>query len=198
MQTRLSQKGISLLEVIISMFIFSVGIMGMATLQTRVIQENMDQQQRNLAIWKAQAIIDRISLNKTPEALTQYEQSLSTASCLAGPITNCAEGFIPADENDPASEATNIEAESCSLTELAEYDSWDVLCNTENSLDSELLNLSASLQCENDPCELGDTLTLQLLWRSNTAIADSRFEIEEEEELINRPDYDGYIQEFRP
>jgi type IV pilus modification protein PilV len=184
------QKGTSLIEVLVSMVIFSVGILGMSTLQTRVLQENLDQHQRNVAIWKAQSIIDRIGLNKEPAALTQYETSFSSATiCAAAPSTACAET------------AGGGTISACTATEMAIYDSWDVMCTDDQGAASELINLNATLTCSPSPCVVGSDIRLQLLWRSLTAQSDPRFPtttISNTTALTDGPDIDGYIQVFRP
>jgi type IV pilus assembly protein PilV len=194
MLTSRKQQGVSLIEVLVSMIIFSVGILGMSTLQTRVLQENIDQRQRDVAIWQAQAIIDRISLNKTPAALTQYETSISDgAICDAVPATICAESF---------SGGAEVDATSCSTTEIAIYDSWDILCTNDQGAADVLLDFNSRLTCSDPfPCATGSNLTLQLLWRSLTARADSRFPnttIDDAATINDGPDIDGYIQVFRP
>jgi type IV pilus assembly protein PilV len=189
MRTINQQQGVSLIEVLVSMVIFSVGILGMSTLQTRVLQENIDQQQRDVAIWKAQAIIDRINLNKTAPALAQYVTDVTDNSiCDAPPATFCA--------------ATNgTAADECDALEMATYDSWDVLCTNDQGAADVLNTFDASLVCAATPCVVGSTLTLQFLWRSLTALSDPRIAtttIDGNSTLSNRPDVDGYIQVFTP
>ena len=133
MRTIKQQRGVSLIEVLVSMVIFSVGILGMSTLQTRVLQENIDQRQRDVAIWKVQAIIDRISINKSPAALTQYETSITSSTiCNAAPAKICAE-------------TNSAAAAVCSATEIASYDSWDVLCTNDQGASDVLADFNATL-----------------------------------------------------
>jgi type IV pilus assembly protein PilV len=185
------QQGTSLIEVLVSMVIFSVGILGMSTLQTRVLQENIDQHQRDVAIWKAQAIIDRISLNKSPAALTQYETSITAnTTCDAGsePATACA-------ETDGADSAI------CSSIEIAIYDSWDVLCTNDQGAADVLSSFNATLACDPTPCALGSDLRLQFLWQSLTAATDPRFittTIDDDTGINDGPNVEGFIQVFRP
>lgn len=189
------QKGVTLIEVLVSMIIFAVGILGMATLQTRVLQENADQHQRQVAISTAQAIIDRITMNRSPAALVQYVTSVSDSNiCDAAPAQFCAESY---------SGGAEIDADTCSETEMAIYDSWDTLCLNDEGAADQLTNFNARLSCATATCDSvgGDNLTLQLLWRSLTAQSDSRFPttvIDDDANLVDGPDIDGYIQEFRP
>ena len=43
------QQGVSMIELLVSLFIFSVGLLGFATLQTRSLQEGFDSGQRSVA-----------------------------------------------------------------------------------------------------------------------------------------------------
>jgi type IV pilus assembly protein PilV len=189
------QKGVTLIEVLVSMIIFSVGILGMTTLQTRVLQENADQHQRQVAISTAQAITDRMTMNKSPAALVQYATSISdNGICDAAPAQICSESYAAGAE---------VDADVCSETEMAIYDSWDILCASDAGAADQLINFNARLTCATATCDsdTGDNLTLQLLWRSRTAQLDPRLPtttIDDDANLTDGPDIDGYIQAFRP
>ena len=197
------QQGISLIEVLVSMVIFSVGILGMITLQARVLQQNFDQHQRDVAIWTAQAIIDRVGLNKSEAALTAYESSIASSTlCDAPPAVMCAE--------------TNGSAATiCTASEMATFDAWDVLCTADQGAVDVLIDFNVSFDCSSSAaatagppptaatnCALGDTITLQFLWRSHTARADSRFSTSTITDattvLTSGADIDGYVQVFIP
>lgn len=197
------QQGISLIEVLVSMVIFSVGILGMTTLQTRVLQQNFDQHQRDVAIWTAQAIIDRVSLNKSEPALTAYESSMTSSTlCDAAPAVMCAE-------------TNGVAATTCTDTEMAAFDAWDVLCTVDQGAADVLTDFTVSFDCSSSAaatagppptaatnCALGDTVTLQFLWRSHTARADSRLPASTITNattvLTSGADVDGYVQVFIP
>jgi type IV pilus assembly protein PilV len=183
------QQGITLIEVLVSMIIFAVGILGMSTLQTKVLQDNIDQRQRDVAIWKAQAVIDRISLNKTPAALNQYVTSVSNnAVCGATPAKICAE-------------TNGGGAAICSATELAAYDAWDILCTNDQGAAALLTDFNANLTCSPTPCTINSDLNLQFLWRALAARSDPRLAtaaIDDDADIDDGPDIDGYIQVFKP
>lgn len=189
------EKGVSLVEVLVSMIIFAVGILGMAALQTRVLQENVDQHQRQVAISSAQAIIDRITMNRSPAALVQYVTSISSNNiCNAAPAQICAESY---------SGGAEVDAATCSETQMATYDAWDIFCANNEGTAGQLTNFNARLTCTTATCDSvgGENLTLQLLWRSRAAQSDPRFPsttIDDDANLADGPDIDGYILVFRP
>ena len=194
MQLERNQQGISLIEILISMVIFAVGILGMATLQTRVLQENVDQRQRDVAIWKTQALIERISLNKSSNALKQYASSVSASDiCDSTPSNICAESYSGNSEQAAA---------TCSDTQLAIYDSWDVLCTNDQGAADILRDFSASLSCDTADCLAGEDVIVEFLWRSLTAQSDPRISasaLTNTTTLTNSgADIDGYRQVFRP
>lgn len=199
----IKQTGLSLIEVLVSMIIFAIGILGMATLQTRVLQENFDQFQRDTAIWQAQAIIDRVSLNKSAAALKQYETSISNANLCDNALTKTC-----------ASTSSSVASE-CTETELAEFDAWDVLCTDNQGVADLLTGFNASFNCQSSAdeqagppivsatnCALGDRITLAFLWRSRATLADPRINtstISGTTTLATSgADTDGIIQVFVP
>lgn len=61
----LRQGGFSLLEVLISTIILSVGLLGIAALQSNAIRYNHSAQLRSIAIAQASNMLDRIQANST-------------------------------------------------------------------------------------------------------------------------------------
>ena len=199
----LSQKGTSRIEVLVAMIIFAIGILGMATLQTRVLQENHDQFQRDTAIWQAQAIIDRVSLNKNAAALKQYETSINNDGlCDNPPTATCA------------STSSSV-ATSCTELEMAEFDAWDVLCSDNQGVAELLTDFTVTFNCQSSAaaqagpppvaatdCAAGDRITLEFLWRSHTARGDARISNSTISDTItlatSGADVDGLTQVFLP
>ncbi|PCJ30335.1 MAG: type IV pilus modification protein PilV [Gammaproteobacteria bacterium] len=58
------EKGFSLLEVLITVFILSIGLLGLAGLQTTSLKNNHSAQHRTSAIILSYDIVDRMRLNK--------------------------------------------------------------------------------------------------------------------------------------
>lgn len=66
-ELRKKQKGASLLEVLISVLILSIGLLGLAGLQLTSQKNNHSAQFRTSAIMQAYNIIDRMRLNKSED-----------------------------------------------------------------------------------------------------------------------------------
>lgn len=164
------QQGITLIEVLVSLLIFSVGMLGMSALQIRVLKQTQDQRQRDVAIWRAQALVDRITINNSVAAIDRYITNISNPNfCATAPAVICAETY-------DSTSAIEVAAAVCTETQLATYDSWEVLCTDGTGINDELANLQSSLVCEGgaSPCTLGNNLTIELTWDSHASTADPR------------------------
>ena len=58
-------RGATLVESLIALFVFAIGALGIAALQTTTLVRSDDVKQRSLAIWKAQELADRIKATTT-------------------------------------------------------------------------------------------------------------------------------------
>lgn len=96
------QSGFTLLEVMIAMVIFSIGLLGLAGLQARGIQSTGMSQGRSIAILQAYDMADRIRANPTGRTNGDYD-----AIALG----------IPA-----AMDCINLQ---CTPTELATFDAFE-------------------------------------------------------------------------
>ena len=69
------QKGVGLIEVLITLLVLSVGLLGMATLQIKAVQQNQSSYLRSQAINLAYDLADRISINGEESA--SYAQAIT-------------------------------------------------------------------------------------------------------------------------
>ena len=165
-----NQRGVTLLETLIALAIFSIGILGMTSIQTQILMLSNDQTQRDIAIFSTQALIEQISVNKSPAALAQYAADINKLTgftlCANAPAKICADSH---DGTNKTNAATN-----CSVVEMASYNSWQTLCDGNNSPSQVLPNFGANLSCDSDPCLAGDNITLVMQWTSRIATSDPR------------------------
>lgn len=144
------QRGASLIEVIVSVFIFAVGVLGFASLQSRSIQATFDNTQRDQVVWLSQSLVDRVRVNK-PGATTYADEltDFDLADC-ANPGNMCDAG-------------------TCTATQMATYDVWDLYCRNSFQGASAIKGLSVNLVCtdtDGDPtvCAPSADLTLTTNW----------------------------------
>ena len=102
MHTRNRQTGFSLIEILIALFVFAIGILTVAGLQIVSKRTNHEAVQRTTATYLAYDIIERMRAN--PDQLGVYvDDTLGAAR--ATPTVNCT-------------------AASCTTQQLAEFDVW--------------------------------------------------------------------------
>ena len=77
------QAGFSLIEVMVSVFLFAVGVLGMIALQSQSMGNSNSAMQRSLANILANDIVERMMANNSLATDGKYNRSLSTGSDLS-------------------------------------------------------------------------------------------------------------------
>lgn len=184
------QRGVTLIELLVSVFVFAIGVLGFSALQTRSLQATYDNAQREDVVWIADSLVARIRLNNT--SALNYVTAVSGfgATCPANPpAPTCAE------QQDGS--GTGV----CTGAELAAYDVWDVLCNNVDSNDTirnsgglgVVNGLQITLACQPVACPADANLDLGFTWCSKSV------EAETNGANCNQPLFQQtYSLEFRP
>ncbi len=107
---RHDQRGISLIEVLISILIISIGLLGVASLQSLSLSEGTSSYFNTRAQMATNDIIDRIIANRTQ----------ATSGAYANPIPNV--------KPEP-----DCDALGCTPTEIATHDLWQVFDSVNNT-----------------------------------------------------------------
>lgn len=92
MRKTTQQSGISLVEVIVTILILSIGLLGMAALQNTSLKLAYDSYLRTQASFLAYDLIDRIRANPSIRYQLSDTASISQKNCFAG--DNCNPGEI--------------------------------------------------------------------------------------------------------
>jgi len=92
MKQQHTPHGFTLLEVMIALVIFSIGLLGLAGLQARGLQSNTVAQYRSAAVILAYDMADRLRANPAGVANGDYNNrttvaSVPTANCVTAPCT---------------------------------------------------------------------------------------------------------------
>lgn len=87
MNTQLKQTGMSLIEIMVAVFVVSVGLLGVARMEILAKQSNVEAIQRTTATQIAQQIIEKMRAN--PSQLAMYAGQTLGAGTLSVPSTNC-------------------------------------------------------------------------------------------------------------
>ena len=81
---RPAQRGSSMLEVLVSIFIMTLGLLGMAALQVRAQQAELESYQRAQGMILVNDMVDRINANRRAAGCYKFTTSTSTGAPYAG------------------------------------------------------------------------------------------------------------------
>lgn len=112
------QRGASLIEVLIALLIFTVGLLGLAAMQLSSLQSTADSGQRSQSVWLMQDFVERMRANPSGTA-AQYA---AAQNCAALPARMCADYYNPRT-------AAKINASECNATQMAAFDAWEAQCS---------------------------------------------------------------------
>lgn len=183
------QKGVTMLEVLVTIFVLAVGLLGLAILQFTATESNMDAYVRSQASFIAQDLAERMRLNRqyinrtatTLPArvaasdnrytdLTNYNFN-SLSSCTTGGRWDCYCADFPGsltncrDNVSTGGALTNATAD-CTAEQLALFDAYEVSCMAAKISP----DLMVSADCEDvdtsdgDGCSANSIHTIYLSW----------------------------------
>jgi len=168
------QSGVGLIEVLIALVVFALGVVGMAGLQLRTLSITMDSTQRTYVVSKSQDIADRIRSNGIPAAeyltgTNQYNRQFCETN--KDTYTSCSD------------DQENGNADGCSEVQMVQFDLYDAFCVGEGSLDMQVQDWNVDISCAYpDPAiaggmapttvcdEEGATISLTTTWFARSAI----------------------------
>ncbi len=91
-----NQKGMGLIEILISLVVLAIGILGFLALQYKAVEANSEGGSRVIAINIARDLAERIRVN--PNAYTIYKTSLGTLSTQSAASIKCFDEYCTAAE----------------------------------------------------------------------------------------------------
>ncbi|NOY73177.1 MAG: type IV pilus modification protein PilV [Gammaproteobacteria bacterium] len=182
-KTFYGQRGTSLLEVLIATVVIASGLLGIAALQLKSIQNSTNAQYRAIATDIAWTMADRMRANLAED----NSYSNVTANC-AAIVKSCT--MVPTATNTASTD-------SCSAAEIAAYDIKSVLCTVSGQpeLPGGTLSIAAcddALAGDGDVCSPHSTFEIKASWRTRTDF-DGSGEFEDEVILVVVPGAEGGI-----
>ena len=144
-------SGASILEVVISLLIMTIGLLGLAGLQTRALKDIQTSAQHAQAEWMAHELVERIRAN--PLGTSNYQTELKWENCTQPKPCNTS---------------------SCSPAETAAYDIYQVFCgktqgNTVSGPVSHLNLSTLKIACEQGCSKPENPLSVSLSWFVSTS-----------------------------
>lgn len=113
--------GFTLLEVLISVFILSVGLLGHASLQTLGIRENTNSYLRGQATVLVNDFVERVRSNAPAGQAGTYDLTYSAINCSALPVKRCTD-------------TTVVNASICTVGEMVTEDAFSWTCESQTLL----------------------------------------------------------------
>lgn len=156
-------KGLSLIEVLVTITITSIGLMGLVSLQMQAVRATTDSGNRSQAVWVFNDIINRIHANET-----------ASASYITNGPFAC--GAAPTVCSTYNTGAAVVQAAACTNIQLAAWDLFEVACGSPKNDTATITHFGNSIRylpqaqltiaCAVAPCNNGDPLTITLQWRA--------------------------------
>ncbi len=159
-----SQRGTTLVEVLIAAVIIGVGLLGIASLQVKALQASTNAESRAKATDIAWALADRMRSNPRPKDFVGDNGYVSVAlagNCPAAVATRCA---MTPDEED----TTGIT--QCNHAQMAAFDLFEARCATNTGVKNVLAGGRLAVTCNDrddsntDPCDPGSDMTITVTW----------------------------------
>jgi len=157
-----TQRGLTLIEVLVTVVISSIGLMGLVALQLQAIQATNDSGNRSQAIWLFNDIVNRIHANE-----------VSSSSYLTTDPYVCPENTPTVCATYNTGTATVLSAE-CTSGEMATWDLFEIACGSPknngfygNSI-TYLPSGTLSISCANGAliCPDGASLQVEFKWQA--------------------------------
>lgn len=172
------QSGITLIEVLVTLLITTIGLLGVAALQLSALKTTSDSAQRSQVVWLMQDLIERMRANPDGE-VDDYLSNNNVVSCLNYPAKMCA-SYMATDKS------VHLAAE-CTPVEMAVFDRWETQCSysQDSSVDYTSRDSIISISDEKSILNLSKTddenkgeMSLTASWLFKSSLDSSDDEIE--------------------
>lgn len=167
------QLGVTLIEVLITLLITTVGLLGLAALQLGALKGTAESAQRSQTVWLMQDLIERMRAN--PDGtVDDYLSDNNQIDCDNYPAKMCASYM-------DTSKSVHVASE-CTAVEMAIFDRWETQCSysDDSSIDytsrdsltsvadeTSILNLTKTAEVEAGVNKAEARLTAKWLLRGN-------------------------------
>ncbi|ROS00335.1 type IV pilus modification protein PilV [Sinobacterium caligoides] len=162
------RHGFTLIELLVAVFIFSIGLLGIATMHSLSLKEELDNSQRSQAVMMMQEITSRMRANTKGAYATDYKTAADTLDCAVQPAMMCSDYSLAA-----VGDGVN-----CTAAQLATYDLWELACGNKvpgvkSGSASHMLDQTLSIDCAavEGSCPAGTAHTITINWRSKASEA---------------------------
>lgn len=113
------QKGVALIEVLVTAVIIAIGLSGTAALIMKSVQSTNDSAQRSIGLWVVQDYMGRIRANREGAHNGGYVIDDDPQDCSTLPNPICADIY---------KDGNKVKASSCGPDQMADFDNWISVC----------------------------------------------------------------------
>jgi len=166
------QSGVTMVEALVAMLLFSVGALGLAAMQLTSLVNSGDSQQRSVAVFKAQELANRIKSN--PSALATYISTINSNDVSVIGVDDpdnttyitCGNGAGAIAQPTPlCSDTSTATASACTNAQQVNFDIWENGTPASEG-SSGLVNLELVLRQNNDAADGNDDVAIYMEWLS--------------------------------
>lgn len=173
------QTGITMIEVLVTILVVAIGLLGLASMQSVSLKSNQDSIQRAAATNLAYELVSRMRANPEGARAGNYATAFANNGiCNAAPTKMCTAYY--------GQQSGSVQlGSSCSSAELATYDAWEISCghtNTANTFSSPvnyLMSPNIAVSCDDSnpadamTCSANSLYTVTFNWQAIAPTAQS-------------------------
>ena len=143
-----SQRGFSLIEVLVAVLVVAIGLVGLAGMQLVGLKSNQQSFSKNQAAHHTQALLERMRGNPRGVLDDNYLIDSSTINCIVAPAVDCTQ-----------------KTSSCDASQIAIYDIHQAFCGSANSssggIRRDLSNSQLTITC---PVDCETSVSVNIAW----------------------------------
>lgn len=144
-----SQRGFSIIEVLVAVLVVAVGLVGLAGMQLVGLKGNQQSFSKNQAAHHAQALLERMRGNSKGVFDNHYKVDTSALQCATEPADDCTAA-----------------ASSCDSEQIATHDIYQSFCGSQSSssggIKRDLSNSKLVITC---PIDCESSVTIDITWQ---------------------------------
>lgn len=159
---RLHEQGFTLLEVLVALLVLSIGLLGLALLQTTSLRLNTESYSRTQATLLAYDIIDRMRANPAGRASGAYDVAEAAANTKISTYQGCKTA------------GCNCDSTACDAGNLALYD----LGQWYQTQDTWLRGAGAGSGKRSEITRSGNTMTIVIRWMEQDLLQQQRWVVD--------------------
>lgn len=118
------QSGISMIEILVTVIVIAVGLLGVAVSQSVAVKETGNSAQRTAAVNMVNDLVERMRMNRL--GINDYRSNINGNCPTSAGITKVCGTTVK------SKSVSNADANGCTVAEKAKFDLWESFCDRDN------------------------------------------------------------------